>query len=628
MFYKTSFLLLLNCYFEKSLCIFSLLLVCFTARFIYGQNAEPQKTPEITILELNKPIERELSGEQKYLYQIHLPANQYAKITIEQRGIDAAARLSGIDGKPLADFDAEMKPNGVETVEFVTETEGNYQLTVSAKYPLLPAGAYKIFLADLHDATEQDKSLQEARNLYAESLRLFSSGKYAEAQSAIERAIEIRKKILGLENALTASALTQLARITDAQGKYDEAEQINQQVLSIREKILGADHPDVAYSLNYLATVNNHKEDFQKALGYHQRALAVREKTFGAVHPIVAVSLINLGVVYDALGDKLKAGELYQRALAIQEKNVGSENLNIAIILNNIGKIYNDLDEYKKAEPFLRRAAVILEKLYSPDNPRIFDSLTNLAESYAGQGELGKAETLYLRILNSREKTVGENHPLTAHAAFNLANVYSLKSEFEKAENFYRRALQIRENTLGPESPSVSQVLSAFALLLAQKGDINQAVKLQQRANAIDEQNISLNLAIGSERQKLAYLNSLFDRTNQNIFLQTKFAPENPLAAELAATTILRQKGRVLDAVSNNLSELRRRFNPQDQALLDKLNETTRQTAELILDGPEDTTIEEHQAKIKNLFDEREKLEDEISRRAAGLFRGVPHRDG
>lgn len=603
-----------------SICFFSIIFICLLFQSAQSQTPTPTKTPDITTIELNKPIERELSGLQRDSYQITLSANQYVKILIEQRGIDIGARLYGTDGKQLTDFDTESKSNGVETIEFVPKTEGTYRFDILTKYPFLPAGKYELRLTDLHIASEKEKNQQEARTQHANSIRFFNSGKYIEAKQAIERAIEINKNEFGMENQTVVLNLTQLARIIDAQSHYDEAEKINQQVLLIEEKIFEANHPHTANTLNYIATNYNHKEDYPKAIEYHQRALAMREKIYGENHPIVAVSFINLGVVYNSLGDKLKAIEFYQRALIIQEKTVGEENFNTAVVLNNIGEIYNDLEENQKAESFLLRAVAILEKIFQPDNPRVFDVLENLALCYVGMRKVEKAESLYLRILAAREKTYGANHPSTAQVVFNLGNLYALKNDSQKAELFYQRALETRENKFGTESPVVSEVLSAFALLLAERGDPNQSLKLQHRSNEIDEHNISLNLTIGSERQKLAYLNNLFERTNQSLFLQTKFAPDNSLAIELAVTTVLRQKGRVLDAVANNLTELRRRSTPQDQELLDKLNKITQQISELMLSGAGETPLAEHQLKIKTLTDEREKLEDEISRRVAGFF--------
>ncbi len=604
-------------YLSISCFIFTFLLICHS---IYSQNPTPTVTPEITKLELLKPIEREISGTTRQSYQINLAANQYVKILVEQRGIDIGIRLYGTDKKRLADFDAELKSTGTEIIEFIAQSEGVYKFEITSKFPFLPAGKYEIRLVDLHKASEKEKILQTAWVLQTDSIRFLGAGKYIEAKQAIEKAIEINKKELGLENQTVVLNLTLLARITDAQSDYDQAEKINQQVLAIEQKIFEPNHPHTANTLNYLATNYNHQENYPKAIEYHQRALAMREEIYGKSHPAVAASLINLGVVFDALGDKEKTLELYQRALDIQEKTAGAESFNTAVVYNNIGKIYNDLDDFQKAKPFALRAVAILEKIYQPDNPRIFDALSNLAECYVGEGNLAESELLYTRILAFREKSVGTDHPLTAHAAYNLGNIFAIKKDHEKAESLYRQALEIRENKFGTESPAVSEVLSALSLLLATKGDINQSLSLQQRSNSIDERNIALNMTIGSERQKLAFLNNLFDRTNQSLFLQTKFAPDNPLAIELAVTTVLRKKGRVLDAVSNNLSELRRRSNPQDIKLLDDFSNITQQISELILEGAEETPLAEHQLKIKNLTDESEKLEDEISRRVAGFY--------
>jgi CHAT domain-containing protein len=76
----------------------------------------------------------------------------------------------------------------------------------------------------------------------------------------------------------------------------------------------------------------------------------------------------------------------------------------------------------------------------------------------------------------------------------------------------------------------------------------------------------------------------------------------------------------VLDALADSLSRLRERFSEQDQKLLDQLNDAIAQLARLVLTGPRQTTSAEHQARIRVLEEQREKLEAEISRRS-GEFR-------
>jgi hypothetical protein len=294
----------------KDITLKFLLSFCLLFYVSVFQTANGQTSTDISALEINNPLTREISGEAKHGYQLTLSANQHAKIIVEQQGIDISVRLSGSDGKTLANFDSEMRTNGSETVEWAAKTEGVYQLDVAPRYKFSDGGKYKIELKELRSATPKDSALDEARGLYAESIKQFSAGDYEKAKSLIEQTIEIYQRESGLENPQTALALTHLARVTDGLGKYDEAEKINQKVLTVREKILGVDHPDLGYTFNYLALNNSHRGDFQKAIDYHKRALGIREKNFGSNHPIVAVSIINLGVVYDALGDKLKAGEL------------------------------------------------------------------------------------------------------------------------------------------------------------------------------------------------------------------------------------------------------------------------------------------------------------------------------
>src|SRR5437762_13908034 len=107
--------------------------------------------------------------------------------------------------------------------------------------------------------------------------------------------------------------------------------------------------------------------------------------------------------------------------------------------------------------------------------------------------------------------------------------------------------------------------------------DVPNAIKIQKLTDEVIENNLALNLAIGSERQKLAYFDSLSDRTDRTISLHVNMAPGDSTARDQAVLAILQRKGRVLDAMSTTLSALRQRLNSDDQELLDELNATTAQ---------------------------------------------------
>jgi len=131
-------------------------------------------------------------------------------VIAEQRGIDVSIRVSGPDGKTIADFDAESRPRGQERVEMVSDEAATYQVTVSARYPYDPAGAYALRVDDIHRSTDRDLRLDEARRLYTAMEPLRAAGKYADAaagftrqktssrpSSVFARRFGIRRRILG-----------------------------------------------------------------------------------------------------------------------------------------------------------------------------------------------------------------------------------------------------------------------------------------------------------------------------------------------------------------------------------------------------------------------------------------------
>jgi CHAT domain-containing protein len=153
-------------------------------------------------------------------------------------------------------------------------------------------------------------------------------------------------------------------------------------------------------------------------------------------------------------------------------------------------------------------------------------------------------------------------------------------------------------------------------MLNAAKGDIAQAIAFQSRANNISERDLALNLAIGSERQKLAYLAIFSRQTDFTLSLHSQIAPDNPQARDLAFTTLLRRKGRGLDAMADTVSILRRRATLEDQALLDQLAEARSRFAALTLRESDAAKPETYLTRLKPLEEEVEKLEAELSSRS------------
>ncbi len=597
---------------------FLLLLLLFCLLSIFSFRASGQNSPEITTLEPEKRIERELAGGQKHIFQIDLRENQYARIILEQRGIDVVIRLLDTDGGGIAaEYDNEPRNSGEELIELAVRAAGSFQLTVEPRQKNAETGRYQIHLVDIRQASEKDLSLDETRKLITKANQLWRSGKYSEALPPAERALAIREKELGTENFEVSQALFLLANIWSDYPDYEKSESFYLRAIAMRENSMGKDHISVSLPLNNLAVLYKDKGEYVKAETLLLRVLGIREKELGADHLLVASVLLNLGNVNREKGINTKAEAFYQRALAIREKALGKESLEVAVILNNLANIYED---FGKAEPIYLRVLAIREKLLGPDHPEVGQILYNLAILYSTAGNIDKAKEFGERSLAIFEKRFGDEHPFTSFPLNFLGIIYKTLGDYERSETVFLRSVAIKEKKQGHYHPFLGGALLNLAELYAVKGEIEKAIETQTRANEILEYNVRINLVIGSEQEKLSYLETVSDSENRTLSLNVEVAPASSAATELAATSILQRKGRVLDAMSENLTALRRRFNPQDQLLLTKLNETTTKLSKLIFAETSTMATEEYRKKIREIETERENIESEISRRSAGFY--------
>lgn len=506
----------------------------------------------------------------------------------------------------------------------------------------------------------QSEDAEESKQLNGQVIQLYRAGRYDEAVPLAERALAISEKTLGAEHPVIATLLNNLALLYKAKGDLGRAESLYQRALAIEEKALGAEHPNVATSLNNLATLYKFKGEYERVESLYQRVLAIFEKALGAEHPDVAAVLNNLAALYRLRGDFGRAEPLYQRALAIKERAFGPEHTDVALMLNNLATLYSTKGDYERAGPLYQRALVIFEKALGTEHPNVAAALNNLAELYRLRGDFGRAEPLYQRALAIKEKTLGAEHSDVATSLDNLAALYDAKGDYGRAEPLYQRALAVREKALGSEHPDVALSLNNLAELYRLKGDYGRAEPLGQRALAINEKvlgpehpiiatslnnlaslhrakgdneraiselsraadirerNIAWILITGSEKQKQLYLDTFSGETSGIVSFNIKDAPKNIAAARLALTTILRRKGRALDAMTDQIAALRRRAAPEDQKLLDQLAAARSQLANLQLGGASSNLAPAaRQAQIASLTEESEKLEAAISRRSA-----------
>ena len=577
-----------------------------------GSGAASPEPQAVTTLRAGSPVEQQITAGDTQRYELTVAAGQLVLVIVEQRGIDVGVELLGASNGLIADVDDEIGGEGREEITLVADTTGIYVLTVSAQRRPGLSGSYEIRLADTRAATGNDRLLQEARTLRTRAVRLEAEFKYDEAFPLFERALAVAEGVSGISDAAVARFVVALGRGYENADNPQKALELYERALPVLEREVGPDHLQTAevasrLGLQYLVTGEPAKADL-----LIRRALEIQEKKLGPDDPLLARSLTNLGFLLYKRGDLGKAEEIELRALAIVEKTLGADHLLASNLLNNLGLVYLAKGQFERAGPLLLRALAIFERLKGPDHKDKANLLQNLGIVAREAKDYPRAEQYYLRALSLREKSVGPDHPDIALNLNNIANLYRATGDYPRSLAMHLRALGILEKTAGHSPAGLS--LGNIAKTYAAMGDLPNAIGFQSRVDAALETGITLNLAIGSERQKLLFLTMVSERTDRTISLHMQLAPADPEAAALAVLVVLQRKGRLLDAMTDTLAALRQRADAPAQALLVQLNDVVAQLARLVLNGPQKTSPQSHRQSIVALEEKKEHLEADFSR--------------
>lgn len=471
-----------------------------------------------------------------------------------------------------------------------------------------------IAIFEQHQGAMPDAGIFPLTNLAKLYLDKFD---YEKAEPLYRRALAIKESKWGPEHTETAFALYYLARVYAGKNDAQQVESLSRRALKIFDKNFGAEHPNSALALEMLARTSLIKSDYAGAEALYQRVLLIREKAFGPEHFTVAHSLYDLANLYEVKGDYGRAKSLYSRALAIEEKASGREHPTLSRYLDALARFHVRDGDYSQAETYLRRSLVNKEKALGAESPALALTLDAIAYINAEKGDYVTSEQSYRRALSLVEKTLGADHFQCGFHLKNLGDLYLLTRDYGRAETALERALAIKERVAGKDHPELVSTLISLAIANELRGERPRAVGFMKRATEISEQNLALIVATGSEEQKRLYLAKLAGETDSALSLNAHSAPGDADAMRLALTTVLRRKGRALDAMTDQIGALRRRSDPQDRGLLDRLAEVNSRRAALKLQGPGQSDAAQFRTQVETLGAEAGQLEAQISARSA-----------
>ena len=393
-----------------------------------------------TNLQAGSTIRHEISGKAVDAYSVALTAGQCAQLVVEQRGIDVVVQVIDGQKKVVAEFDADMRPQGRENVVVTPDDGETYGVRIKPRYSRAAAGAYEIRVVAIGASTEADRALYKAHRLATEAASLKEGAKYDDGIARVQEAISLTEKAAGPDDTYVGILYTQLSNLYWTKGDYAKAQPIAERAIEIARKDPHPNEPQTALAMDGLALIYRVTEQGPKAEETLKQIIAMMQESVGDEHPRMVAYRAHLAWQYGRRGDFNADILELQHAIAISDKVLEPDDFWAIALRHNLGDIYLGLDDLDHAEPLTEEALARMEKKYGPDHQNLVLPLRNLGSIARMRKQFPRALELFERAEKIQEKTLGPQHPEAAGLLVNIGNVYKDEGQFEKAEELFRRA--------------------------------------------------------------------------------------------------------------------------------------------------------------------------------------------
>jgi CHAT domain-containing protein/tetratricopeptide (TPR) repeat protein len=423
-----------------------------------------------------------------------------------------------------------------------------------------------------------------------------------EIDPVFQRLLAVSKKLHGERDRLYAYDLSRYASYLASHSEYIAAERIDEEALRIQEA-LKEDTGNLLTELGMLYM----QTDQAKAKAVFDRYLAATAKQTPdqRMHMMWWVSGFYRRANRLDLAQPLEkqALDLARAEIARIEKANGAYAKELGQPLFVLGGMLMEIGDLDAADPVLTRSVALAEKNGG------FVPYAQLATLRRKQGRAKEALAFYEKSQATMPGGTGL-YPM-------MADIYRELGDTKRAEKMYLQAQADLDKLFGKRAMLVLRLhLGLFAVYVAGK-QLDKAEHVLADNLDIAERELAFVLASGTENDHLAYFAREAHLLDTVISYHAQVAPKRASAARLALTTLLRRKGRMLDAAAASLGTLRARLSADDKKLLDELDATRAKLAKIAVQGAQVTP--DFTKQVAALEDQIQKLEVALARKNAEL---------
>ncbi|MBV9269352.1 MAG: serine/threonine protein kinase, partial [Acidobacteriaceae bacterium] len=310
----------------------------------------------------------------------------------------------------------------------------------------------------------------------------FDLGLYPQAQSQLERALGLQKRILGESNPDTLMSKVSLALLFLREGRYKDSEKLYDEAVKAYRRVLGREHTDTLNAELNLATLYYHAGKYAEAENLNRELLDIYRRRLGKDNPSTLRIENNLIIDYSALGRYAQAEPLQNQLVDSMLRVLGPESRDTLGAMGNLAELYGFEGKYAQAEAVYREVVNGLERLEGKADHDTLLMTEGLAWALDEQGKYTEADALYSKVLGAEIRVFGNDHPQTLITMTDMAASYRRRGMDEQAERLLLPTLDGRRRKLGAGHPDTLATMGDLGWLYVHERRYTEAETLFREA--------------------------------------------------------------------------------------------------------------------------------------------------
>ena len=311
-------------------------------------------------------------------------------------------------------------------------------------------------------------------------------GLYPEAATHLERAVDLRRRVLGRDHPETMDSMHELAELYLGAGRYTEAEKILEPLVEMRRRRSGLQNEGTLRAMNDLAGVIHMRGDYARAAPLREEVVREDRKLMGNLNPHTLTAIHNLASSYSGLGEYQRAAGLFEEAVKGSRAVFGDSNPTTLSSVSGLANVYRDLGRFSEAENLQSQVLDLRRQALGEEHPHTILAISTLAGIYLAEEHYLQAEELLVKGLEAARRVM-PGHPYTIGFLPALAEVNWKEGKLQKAEELFEEAADSYRKILGPTRQATARVLASWAEMKVEQERFAEAGPLLRDALAAFE---------------------------------------------------------------------------------------------------------------------------------------------